>query len=213
MGYHGRPMKYADIVAVKHWVSVLACGHYFCRFQVPRIQLRAVAGTFWTFFTFFTIILMVLLTSLNGLRLWNKNQKEYFLDYTNDAFYAAVHQRQGIILPGTGIGSLDVSTRRAILYNAGPAYLNYVPQASPEMERIFKKIYGVDFLNPPLDVVRIGRNLPPELVKALWVKRTLFEWQAIKEEFHVMDIITQKDWSLQLSLVASNDKFSLYAIP
>ncbi len=81
------------------------------------------------------------------------------------------------------------------------------------MRKIFQKIYGVDLLNPPPDVVRMGRNLPPEIVRSLWIRRTPSEWQAIKKEFHVTDIITQKDWNLQLPRVAGNDKFSLYAIP
>lgn len=158
-------------------------------------------------------VLMAGITYVQAARAWQGNQKEYFKDYTNDPLYAFMRHRPGVVLAAPGIRWVLIRTQRPVLFNAGPSILNYVPETGPEIEKILKQAYDFDFLNPPLEALRIGRGIPKEPVRALWHDRSLVQWQELKKELHVTDIIVFKDWSLRLPSVARNDQYILYTIP
>lgn len=164
------------------------------------------------YFLFFTF-LIISLVFLDAFKTFSYNQKNYFLDASNDSFFNLISQRKGTIISGPGIFWLMLKTRRPVLLNGGMGIYNYAPEASLEAENILKKVYGIDFLNPPLEILNHGRELPPEKIKPLWETRTLKEWQIIKEEFNAMDVITQSDWQLNLPKIAENKEYILYTIP
>ena len=159
------------------------------------------------------LVLIFLLTFNRAYLVWQKNQTDYFIDSANSLFYQFLNKREGMIIPGTGVNWLMHKTRRPVLYNGGPATLTYVPEAGPSLNNIFQKVYGVDYLNPPPEVVETGRNLPASFVKELWEKRSLGEWQKIKKEFKAADIVVKSDWQLNLPLISTGHGLALYFIP
>ena len=157
--------------------------------------------------------LTIFLTFIRAYTTWQKNQKNYFLDSTNDAFFQKVSQRKGMIIPGPKITWLMLKTRRPLLINGGMGIFNYAPEGSIKMEKILREVYGIDFFNPPKEILNHGRELPPEKVKPLWENRSLTQWRKIKKEFSVSDVVASADWKLQLPQITASNNLILYTIP
>ena len=49
--------------------------------------------------------------------------------------------------------------------------------------------------------------------RTLWENRTRAEWQDIRREFGVTDILTDSGWRLHLPVIARSDDYMLYGIP
>jgi len=177
------------------------------------IRIKRKSNHIFLKITYALFILIINLTFVRAFKVWRDNQKNYFQDSTNNSFFQKVSQRKGMIIPGPKITYLMLKTRRPVLFNGGPGILNYAPEGSLEMERIFRQVYGIDFFNPPPEIVEYGKDLPPFKVKPLWENRSLSEWQEIKKEFSTTDIITEADWQLQLPVVTHNNNLILYTIP
>jgi len=77
---------------------------------------------------------------------------------------------------------------------------------------VLKKIYGVDLFHPPQGLLRNGQ-IPPGPNKTVWERRSKKEWQVIRREFGVTNVLTYGDWELDLPLTWSSPYYNYYAIP
>ena len=88
----------------------------------------------------------------------------------------------------------------------------YALEGGPQINRILMIVYGVDLFNPPPTGLHRG-TLPIEPAKTVWQSRSIEEWQSIKRDFGVTDLLTEKNWKLNLPEVTRNEQFILYQIP
>lgn len=161
-----------------------------------------------------SILAIVLIIFFNAANIYLNNKKNLFDNWANNEFLKTIYHRKGLILAGiNGDPGLMMKTRRPVLYMGGPLVVNYSPDIGPELNRIYIIVYGIDFLNPPEDLIRKSeRNIPEENVKRLWEKRSFSEWQKIGKIFNFKDVIVKADWKLNLPFVASDENFTLYTI-
>ncbi len=137
-------------------------------------------------------------------------------DRTNDNFYSGISERKGLLLTTSDSFMVPIKTRRPILVEAASIDgFNMVPESGNVLNNILKKVYGLDLLIPlPEDIpYPRGGNIPAKLHKRLWEKRTIEEWQEIRKEFGVTDILTKTGWNLLLPVVAEENEKILYEIP
>jgi hypothetical protein len=136
-----------------------------------------------------------------------------FKDRSNDPFYAEVSRRTGLLATGTQIHLIQLYTRRPILLDVDSLdLLPYTLEVGPELNRIMKVVYGTDLFNPPPTGLHRG-TLPSEPARTVWQSRSIEEWQSIKRDFGVTDLLTEKNWKLNLPEVTRNEQFILYQIP
>ena len=88
-------------------------------------------------------------------------------------------------------------------------YLPYHPYLVNNIRDIMTEVYGYDFENPP-------RNNYPyindDYIKSKFEKRLASEWDYIKNKFKSNIVITPNNWKLDLELIFSDKKYSLYRI-
>jgi hypothetical protein len=136
-----------------------------------------------------------------------------FKNRTNNEFYAAIGEREGLLLTTHYSSLVPLKTRRPILVDmASPNTITYAPESGPTFNNILKRVYGVDLLVPPAPKYR-HREIRPELYKRLWEQRTTAEWREIGMEFGVTDILTPADWRLSLPAASEGEGMVLYEIP
>lgn len=202
---------------------MIVLSSYFWRYKLSIVigdifikqcmRIEKSLGALKSISSFFLILIMVITLTM-AYDNWRKNMKSYFLDWTKDQLYAELRMGKGMILTGPGADEwFMLRTRRPVLYNGGSSILTYAPEAGPEFNNMWKKVYGVDFLNPPEGLQTIKEGLPSKSIKILWESRSAEEWRNIKKEFGVNDIVTLSGWKLNLPEAARNDKFTLYKIP
>lgn len=123
-------------------------------------------------------------------------------DSHSDPVFAAVAARPGLLLTTWDLHLIQAPTRRPILIDvAALDGLIYVPAAADRSDHILRQIYGM----------ALGE--PPESHEVLWGRRSVTEWQAIADEFHVTDVLTPASWVLQLPQVVRNGELVLWSIP
>ena len=98
-----------------------------------------------------------------------------------------------------------------LLDGGGLDALPYAPEAAPEMERILRRVYGIELLDPP-EEARLRGTIPPEFTRRIWEAYPAAEWQRIAAEFGVRQVVTPHDWTLQLPLQARSRTLSVYDI-
>jgi hypothetical protein len=178
-------------------------------FNFPTTPIRKVAQR---------IIIPLMLASLTILpnaRLLQTWQipTNTFKDRSNDPFYAEVSRRTGLLATGTQIHLIQLYTRRPILLDVDSLdLLPYTLEVGPELNRIMKVVYGTDLFNPPPTGLHRG-TLPSEPARTVWQSRSIEEWRSIKRDFGVTDLLTEKNWKLNLPEVTRNEQFILYQIP
>ena len=134
-------------------------------------------------------------------------------DYTNSEPLSIIAKDQGILLTAHKISLMQLRTRRPVLVNgSGIDGLSYEPSVGPFLNHVLKKIYGVDLFNPPQGLQRNGQ-IPLEPNKTVWQGRSKKEWQAIRWEFGVTNVLAYGDWKLDLPLIWSSPGYSYYVIP
>jgi hypothetical protein len=142
-----------------------------------------------------------------------KDIKYKIPDRTNFKFWNVVSKGEGILL----IPMIDwyfqpmtwtqLITRRQILLNPDKMdIVAYVPCMGPELDKILKKVYGLEFTKPPSISVA-------ELNKVVWETRSIEKWRDIRKEFGATEILTIKEWTLQLPVKARDSLYILYEIP
>jgi len=196
------------------WFCLLAAKKYF-RNQTSTIikpERYAISFEKWL------LIFLIIFTLVNIPR--KRFVKEYlyspanFADRTNDSFYQKVAQRKGLLATMGGYGGrITLKTRRPVLINmAAINFFTHVPESGEILHNILKKVYGIDLLVRPAEKYR-HKDVPAVLYKDLWQSRSSRQWQKIRKEFAVTDVLTDKDWMLSLEKVCENNELILYTIP
>jgi len=145
-------------------------------------------------------------------------QQRKFLDRTRSDFLDRMGKREGMMLITTEFNNISLKTRRPVLLRPGQLdTLIYAPESSLIMDRLLKKIYGVDLFNPP-ETAKVYKGEVRSLVyKTLWENRTLSEWQEIAREFQITDVLVPGGWCLQLPALEKKNFLekwvALYTIP
>jgi len=158
--------------------------------------------------------LSIVLTVIMSFYNFKENASSHFRDWTNDALYKKLYEGEGLVLAGPRTYAwINVRARRPVLYYGTPQLLIYALESGPELNRIFKGAYGVDFLNPPHEALVTGRNIPADFVRGVWESRGLRQWRKVGREFRVKDVVAVSDWKIRLPEISRNDRFVLYSIP
>lgn len=157
---------------------------------------------------------MMIQTGLQTHASW-KVKKYQLTDWTNDPLFAEASRGSGMLLTSSNLGWIQLRTRRPVLLDGhGLDSLPYALETGPEMDRILQQVYGVDLFNPPEEIKNIRPGaLLPETGKTLWESRTREEWDQIRKQFGVTQVLTYANWSLKLPEVIRNKEFVLYRIP
>jgi hypothetical protein len=135
------------------------------------------------------------------------------IDRTNDPLFAAVAEGQGLLLSGGNLSKVQLRTRRPVLLDGGGLDgLPYALEAGPSLERILSDVYAIDFFNPPEEARHTG-VIPQDYTKTLWQNYSPERWRDIGRRYGITEILTSRDWNLDLPLAAENDDFRLYDIP
>jgi hypothetical protein len=107
---------------------------------------------------------------------------------------------------------IQLRTRRPVLLDGGGLDgLLYSLEAGPEMERILRDVYGIDLLNPPKEARGAGR-IPPIANRRVWESYSPEKWREIARDFHVTQVLTYPDWTLNLPIAAHSRRLLLYDI-
>ena len=118
------------------------------------------------------------------------------------------------MLVSRGFHMIVPKTRRPILIQAESLdQFCYAQESALVLDAALEKIYGAGLLNPPSQEYRNFSHVPIEMHKDLWAGRTARQWQEIREEFNVTDILTLPEIRLQLPIIAENADMTLYSIP
>jgi hypothetical protein len=160
-----------------------------------------------------TVLLSILAVVIAGRALLEgpENVRATITDDIDHVLKRASH-RPGKLLTSLDMHLIQARTRRPVLldYQANN-FLIYVPEAADAAEKVLHHVYGQSLLAPgPL---REDDSEPDDVVAALWQRRLLPEWQALRAEFGVTDILTPPDWQLLLPRVTASPDFALWTIP
>ena len=137
-----------------------------------------------------------------------------FRDQTNDEFYRAIAARKGLLLTVRDFGLLTLRTGRPLLVDPSIFdHLGCTPQSAKRVNRILNRIYAADLREPAPRAVDPHGSIPPAMHRELWEARTTAEWQDIRREFGVTDVLTTTNFVLQLPVVLRDDRGTLYEIP
>ena len=88
-------------------------------------------------------------------------------------------------------------------------YLPYHPYLVNNIRDIMTEVYGYNFENPPIN------NYPylnDKYIKSKFEKKLASDWTDIKNKFKSNIVITPNNWKLDLELIFSDKKYSLYRI-
>lgn len=123
-------------------------------------------------------------------------------DRTNSDILHTASIRPGILLTAGNMHLIQLVTRRPVLIDGGALDMfPYVPDSGLRFNEIMKKIYGLDIFVKPPDAAHY-QGMLTYYHQALWEVRTLAEWQKIRSEFGVTDILTPISWNLKIPIVA-----------
>lgn len=130
--------------------------------------------------------------------------------WNTPAMATEIPRDDGLLLLGTDMNRMQLYSRRPVLLDPGALdMLPYAPEGGPEFERILRDAYGIDFFNSPGSA-----TLGIEPTKTLWQSWTLADWERIRSEFNVTQVLTSADWTLQLpELLRTSWGHILYQIP
>jgi hypothetical protein len=135
-------------------------------------------------------------------------------DHRSNVVLSAVHAREGLLLTGGNLHLIQAATRRPILLDGGALdSLVYVPGGAVVSEHIMQRVYGLTLMEPASDDWGPDGALPPWAPQDTWATRSLEDWRAIRDEFGVTDVLTPPEWTLQLPIVAKDDRLVLWSIP
>lgn len=186
----------------------------FYRISFQKLLLKKIVWLRIMRVSTLVVFTLVTLSTISTAYSEGKARRNVFYDRTNDSLFAEVSKREGMLLTCSNMHLIQLRTRRPVLLDGGGLNgIAYTPVAGPEMNRILKRIYGIDFLNPPKDIKESRRGeLLRETGKLLWEARTQEQWDKISREFGITNILCYSDWKLQLPEIIRNNNFVLYSI-
>lgn len=150
-----------------------------------------------------------------AITLWQRSASPSpLLDHseTNTVFHEAARGK-GLLITGGNLHLIQLRTRRPVLLDGGGLDgLPYAIDSGPEMERILRDVYEIDFFNPPAEA-RGGGAIPSPYNQVVWERFTPERWRAIRYQYQVTQVMTHAAWSLKLPVVAQDGDLRLYGIP
>ena len=159
------------------------------------------------------LALLVLIPALASIGRGEYRAVDRFADRSTSDFYRVVAGRPGMLLLAADLHLLQLYTRRPVLVDGGALdFFSYVPETGPQLNRILKRVYGLDIFVPPPPVQK-NAGVITALHRFRWQRQTGAEWGTLAREFGVTDVITPDDWVLDLPLVAQGEGLNLYALP
>jgi len=122
-------------------------------------------------------------------------------DRTNTEILQTISSRPGTLLTAGNMHLIQLTTRRPVLMDGGALDMfPYILDAAPHFNEILQKIYGLDiFVTPPPEIKNKG--VLTYFHKSLWELRSVADWQKIRAEFGVTDVLTPITWKLQLPII------------
>lgn len=118
-----------------------------------------------------------------------------------------------MLATGGDLHLVQLRTRRPVVIDGGGLDgLPYAVAGAPEMVRILRDIYGIDFFHPPPEAHGIGM-IPSSFNRRIWEAYSTDRWKEIRREYNVTQVMTYNDWTLRLPIVAQNARALLYEIP
>lgn len=152
------------------------------------------------------LLALIILLSVASLREpWPRALK--FRDRTHDPVYSAAAKGSGLLLTANGLRLVQLKTRRAVLLDtSGVDGLAYSLEAAPRMIHILRDVYDIDLLSPPAEA-------PAETNRRAWEQYSRERWQEIGRQYGVTQVLTYRNWSLRLPMVAETADLRLYKIP
>lgn len=145
--------------------------------------------------------------------MFKEHRKRAFNDWTNDPVFAEAAKGEGLLLTGGDLHLVQLKTRRPVLLDGGGLDgIAYIPQAAPQMEKIMKEVYKIDWFNPPEEARGQG-SIPRWTGKAIWESFPEEHWIELSRLYGFRDVLTYGDWSLSIPKVIGNDDYILYRVP
>jgi len=193
------------------WLGCLAYKNNFKKINLFHIRKHKVGYTH----LLLGFLVIFLLINLPREKYFNKYilKSDRLTDRTNDDFYLKISQREGLLLVNSEFSLIQLRTRRPILADmASPNFFTYAPEAVIGFNDLLLKIYGINLLEAPA-IENQHKEIPSQFYKELWEKRTMEQWQEIRNKFGVSDILTNPDWILSLPVVVKSSDGILYEIP
>jgi hypothetical protein len=133
-------------------------------------------------------------------------------DRLDNELFRRLSQQSGLLLTGGDLHLIQLRSRRPVLLDGGGLdALPYATEAAPEMERILRRVYGIELLDPP-EEARLRGTIPPEFTRKIWEAYSLEEWRRIAIEFGVRQVVTPHDWTLGLPREGHSTTLSVYDI-
>lgn len=128
-------------------------------------------------------------------------------------FKVASQERDGLLLTAANLHLMQLRTARPVLVDGGGFDgLPYALEAAPETERVLRDVYGIDFFHPPAEARGAGM-IPRGPNRVTWEQFSPEKWRSIKGTYHVTQVLTWADWTLDLPVIAQNRELRLYSIP
>jgi hypothetical protein len=122
-------------------------------------------------------------------------------------------QGEGLLLTGGNLHLVQLRTRRPVLLDGGGLdALPYAPESGPQMVRILRDVYGIDFFDPPEEARGIGM-VPNGFNYMAWQGYPRDKWREIRRTYGVTQVLTYAQWTLDLPVAARNAVHVLYDIP
>lgn len=135
-------------------------------------------------------------------------------DRTNDPLRAMISARQGFLLTTGHSQLVQAATRRPVLLDVSMIdILGYVPPAAAIAERIAQQVYGITLTQPAAPDWGPTGRFPGFIGESVWTARTVDEWRAIRAGFGATDILTPAEWRLQLPVLITDGRYTLWTIP
>ena len=152
------------------------------------------------------LLALIILLSVASLRdPWPRALK--FRDRTHDPVFSAAAEGSGLLLTAQGVRLVQLKTRRAVLLDtSGFDGLTYSLEAAPRMVHILRDVYDIDLLSPSAET-------PAQTNRRAWEHYSRERWQAIGRQYGVTQVLTYRNWSLRLPIVAETADLRLYRIP
>jgi hypothetical protein len=158
---------------------------------------------------------LVVLFVVLGVAAWQRSapRMRIFEDHTNSPVFRVASEGTGLLITGGNLHLVQLRTRRPVLLDGGGLDgLPYAPDSGPEMERILRDVYAIDFFNPPEEARHQG-VIPKTYNRAVWEQFTLEKWRQIRYVYQVRHVLTEADWALNLPVIAQDRHLRLYQIP
>ena len=170
-------------------------------FVVPLLRVAALAALTWA----------AVVAAVRTQAHWPMRD-QVLRDFRRDPLLAEVSAQKGLLVTASDLHLIQLRTRRPVLIDGGGLdLLAYTLEAGPALDKILRRVYGIDLFAPPADAVAMG-SIPLITTRMTWEGRGSEEWKAIGAEFGATGVLTYADWQLRLPLVARNDEFAFYRI-